>query len=157
MKHSFSENRACTMMLRAIDYIVNIFEILAKEAILFQSKKIVKYHYLSFTICYDTHDMLHFSQLEEPCQPMYFSDLKSVTFPDNLLYWDWARPVKTGKMFLWDWFTGALGYLGLWKKSGKLLFLGEALDFFRPYLLITNILSRVGQCGQNYPASYAQG
>jgi hypothetical protein len=28
-------------------------------------------------------------------------------------------------MFLWDWFTGALGYLGLWKKSGKLLFLGE--------------------------------
>ena len=27
-------------------------------------------------------------------------------------------------MFLWDWFTGALGYLGLWKKSGKLLFLG---------------------------------
>ena len=29
-------------------------------------------------------------------------------------------------MFLWDWFTSALGYLGLWKKSGKLLFLGEA-------------------------------
>ena len=85
---------------------------------------------MSFTICYDTHDMLLFSQLEEPCQPMYFSDLKSVTFPDNLLYWDWARPVKTGKMFLWDWFTGALGYLGLWKKSGKLLFLGEALDVF---------------------------
>ncbi|CAG9835555.1 unnamed protein product [Diabrotica balteata] len=27
-------------------------------------------------------------------------------------------------MFLWDWFTGMLGYLGLWKKSGKLLFLG---------------------------------
>ncbi|XP_050520279.1 GTP-binding protein SAR1b-like [Daktulosphaira vitifoliae] len=27
-------------------------------------------------------------------------------------------------MFLWDWVTGALGYLGLWKKSGKLLFLG---------------------------------
>ena len=27
-------------------------------------------------------------------------------------------------MFLWDWLTGVLGYLGLWKKSGKLLFLG---------------------------------
>ncbi|XP_031560724.1 GTP-binding protein SAR1b-like [Actinia tenebrosa] len=27
-------------------------------------------------------------------------------------------------MFLWDWFTGALGYLGLYKKSGKLVFLG---------------------------------
>lgn len=27
-------------------------------------------------------------------------------------------------MFLWDWFTGVLGYLGLYKKSGKLLFLG---------------------------------
>ncbi|KAL5243962.1 hypothetical protein ACI65C_011537 [Semiaphis heraclei] len=27
-------------------------------------------------------------------------------------------------MFLWDWVTGVLGYLGLWKKSGKLLFLG---------------------------------
>ncbi|EDO45717.1 predicted protein [Nematostella vectensis] len=27
-------------------------------------------------------------------------------------------------MFLWDWFTGALGYLGLYQKSGKLVFLG---------------------------------
>jgi hypothetical protein len=34
----------------------------------------------------------------------------------------------SGKMFLWDWFTGALGYLGLWKKSGKLLFLGDCLQ-----------------------------
>lgn len=27
-------------------------------------------------------------------------------------------------MFLWDWITGVLGYLGLYSKSGKLLFLG---------------------------------
>ena len=27
-------------------------------------------------------------------------------------------------MFLWDWLTGVLGYLGLYRKSGKLLFLG---------------------------------
>lgn len=27
-------------------------------------------------------------------------------------------------MFLWDWISGVLSYLGLWKKSGKLLFLG---------------------------------
>ena len=27
-------------------------------------------------------------------------------------------------MFLWDWFSGALGFLGLYKKSGKLVFLG---------------------------------
>lgn len=27
-------------------------------------------------------------------------------------------------MFLWDWLTGVLNYLGLYKKSGKLVFLG---------------------------------
>lgn len=27
-------------------------------------------------------------------------------------------------MWLWDWFTGMLNYLGLYKKSGKLVFLG---------------------------------
>ncbi|ESO87060.1 hypothetical protein LOTGIDRAFT_210455 [Lottia gigantea] len=27
-------------------------------------------------------------------------------------------------MFLWDWFSGVLNFLGLWKKSGKLVFLG---------------------------------
>ena len=27
-------------------------------------------------------------------------------------------------MFIWDWISGALNYLGLWRKSGKLLFLG---------------------------------
>lgn len=27
-------------------------------------------------------------------------------------------------MFVWDWLTGVLGFLGLYKKSGKLLFLG---------------------------------
>ncbi|XP_065891067.1 small COPII coat GTPase SAR1-like [Dysidea avara] len=27
-------------------------------------------------------------------------------------------------MFLWDWLSGMLNYLGLWKKSGKLVFLG---------------------------------
>ncbi|XP_015750190.1 PREDICTED: GTP-binding protein SAR1-like, partial [Acropora digitifera] len=28
------------------------------------------------------------------------------------------------KMFMWDWFTGMLNYLGLMKKTGKLVFLG---------------------------------
>jgi GTP-binding protein SAR1 len=27
-------------------------------------------------------------------------------------------------MFLWDWIAGVLNYLGLYKKSGKLVFLG---------------------------------
>lgn len=27
-------------------------------------------------------------------------------------------------MFIWDWCTDLLGYLGLWSKSGKLVFLG---------------------------------
>ena len=27
-------------------------------------------------------------------------------------------------MFLWDWFKNALSYLGLYNKSGKLMFLG---------------------------------
>merc|ERR1712170_80018 len=28
------------------------------------------------------------------------------------------------KMFIWDWFAGVLNFLGLYKKSGKLVFLG---------------------------------
>ena len=28
------------------------------------------------------------------------------------------------RMFLWDWISSTLEYLGLWRKSGKLLFLG---------------------------------
>ena len=27
-------------------------------------------------------------------------------------------------MFLWDWLSGVLQYLGLWKKSGQVIFLG---------------------------------
>ncbi|KAK8769204.1 hypothetical protein V5799_014332 [Amblyomma americanum] len=34
------------------------------------------------------------------------------------------QEVRRPKMFLLEWLGGVLGYLGLWKKSGKLLFLG---------------------------------
>lgn len=35
-----------------------------------------------------------------------------------------SHGAKRRRMFLWDWFSGVLQYLGLWKKSGKLVFLG---------------------------------
>jgi len=36
----------------------------------------------------------------------------------------WIIEAHDVRMFLWDWLTGVLNFLGLYKKSGKLVFLG---------------------------------
>ena len=59
-------------------------------------------------------------------------------------------------MFIWDWFSGVLNYLGLWKKSGKLLFLGKTDLSNTLFLLYTDWICRIGQCREDNTASHVE-